>query len=440
MKSTTCLLIYLAGIIAAILPCPSFSLYDAGDDVVTFTSTAEFKTEVLSSDSIWLIQFYSPHDEYCRSYATAYKHIATVLKGIMKVAAIDMKTEGPLKSIASDYKVSDIPTILMFADDKMKPTKYEGDRDPQSLINAILQLMMDTLQNRATPFQGQFQEQSTGKSSAEAVTLTSATMGQVYDSKEVWLVAFIAPWCGHCKKLLPEWHTAAGKLQGSGANLAIVDATADESLAAQYQIQGFPTIKVFPGGDKSGPGDAQEYMGGREEAQIVGYALEEVDRTGVPKELVEMTSLSVLKENCDQANKICILAALPHILETMAEGRRKYIDLLQTVNKSFRTSPVDFLWFEGSSQLKLEEALQMTFGFPAVVALSMHKNVYSVMHGSFTEKSISKFITSIVSGRASVIKLDAFPKVETVEPWNGEDGVPFEEEPLDDIMGWDDEM
>lgn len=434
--------LFLTLLIAVVLPPPSLSVYDAGDsDIKTFKSTSDFTSQVLDSDSIWLVQFYAPWCGHCKNFAPIYKQIAYVFKGIVNVAAIDAATEGPLQSIAAKYKVEGFPTIYIFANDKTKPKKYTGNRDSEAMINYVLQEIVQTLQSRSgAPSEDESSSGGGGGTSvSEVINLTTSTFSQIYDSKDVWLVAFIAPWCGHCKALKPEWQSAAKKLKGSGAKLAVVDATAEESLAQQFQIQGFPTIKVFKGGDKSGPKDAMDYQGDRKAPHIVQYALQEVDRSGVPKEIVEMTSLDVLKENCDEANKICILAALPHILDSMAAGRRKYFETLQTVQKKFRTHPIDFLWFEGSSQLKLEEALQLTFGYPAVVAVSMDKQVYGVMHGSFTERSITMFITSILSGKVGTVKLGTFPKVETVEPWDGEDGVPFEEEPLDDIMGWDEE-
>lgn len=46
----------------------------------------------------------------------------------------------------------------------------------------------------------------------------------VLQSKDIWLVEFYAPWCGHCKQLEPEWNEAATKLKGS-VKLGKVDAT-----------------------------------------------------------------------------------------------------------------------------------------------------------------------------------------------------------------------
>lgn len=72
------------------------------------------------------------------------------------------------------------------------------------------------------------------------------------------LVKFYAPWCGHCKKLAPEYEKAAAELKAKGVTLAKVDATEEKAIAARFDIKGYPTLLWFAEG-----GDAQEYDGGR---------------------------------------------------------------------------------------------------------------------------------------------------------------------------------
>jgi len=51
----------------------------------------------------------------------------------------------------------------------------------------------------------------------------------VYNSDDFWLVEFYAPWCGHCKKLLPEFEKASKALKGK-AKLGKVDCTVEKAL------------------------------------------------------------------------------------------------------------------------------------------------------------------------------------------------------------------
>jgi protein disulfide-isomerase A6 len=248
-----------------------------------------------------------------------------------------------------------------------------------------------------------------------------------------------APWCGHCKALVSDWEEAAKRLDGEGAFLGWVDATAEEQLAGMYKVQGYPTIKLFPGGSKT-YSDAKDYQGGRTAADIVQTVLAEVDRSGIPKPIPELVSYDALRENCAGHNHICVIAALPHILDSGSDGRKAYQETFAKVAKTFRGSAFSFLWFEGTAQPDLEQNLEMTFGFPAVAAFSMDKEAFVVMKTSYNEKNVAAFLHGVTSGRQRIAKISSMPKVETTEPWDGLDAAAIEEEmPLCEIMGTCDE-
>ena len=76
----------------------------------------------------------------------------------------------------------------------------------------------------------------------------------VMDPTKDVLVEFYAPWCGHCKKLAPIYDELAQKLaHNKNLIIAKMDSTANET--DKVTIQGFPTIKFWPAGNKSAPKD-----------------------------------------------------------------------------------------------------------------------------------------------------------------------------------------
>lgn len=105
------------------------------------------------------------------------------------------------------------------------------------------------------------------------LVLTGGNFSETVKANDKLVVEFYAPWCGHCKKLAPEYEKAAETLKEEGIVLANVDATLDENkeLAAKYGVRGFPTLKMFRGDEES----SSEYQGPREAPGIVTYCKSE---------------------------------------------------------------------------------------------------------------------------------------------------------------------
>ena len=101
--------------------------------------------------------------------------------------------------------------------------------------------------------------------SPEVLRLDADSFEPSIASRPFVAVAFVAPWCAHCKRLEPEWRAAASKLAARGRNIALatLDTTAGDAnaaLAARHDVRGFPSIRIFRDGDPSG---AEEYKGPR---------------------------------------------------------------------------------------------------------------------------------------------------------------------------------
>ncbi|KAM0754175.1 thioredoxin-domain-containing protein [Meredithblackwellia eburnea MCA 4105] len=95
------------------------------------------------------------------------------------------------------------------------------------------------------------------------------------------LVAFFAPWCGHCKNLEGTWTKIAGAFEGDDrCKVAHLDADASENkaLAGKYGVSGFPTIKFIPSGGKP----AQDYNGARSEEAFIEYLNEKCGTSKLP--------------------------------------------------------------------------------------------------------------------------------------------------------------
>jgi len=73
-------------------------------------------------------------------------------------------------------------------------------------------------------------------------------------ANETSIVAFVAPWCGHCQRMVPEYSKVALGLHPLIPAYAVdCDAEKNKRLCGEQGVQGFPTIKLFPRGSALPP-------------------------------------------------------------------------------------------------------------------------------------------------------------------------------------------
>merc|ERR1719242_2353400 len=180
------------------------------------------------------------------------------------------------------------------------------------------------------------------------VTITNDNCQEIiYGNNQPLVVEFYAPWCGHCKQLAPEFAKAATHLKGMVIFGAVnCDEDANRPLCGQFQVQGFPTIKVFPYGkerkQKNGPKDFQ----GQRTAQALERAA---------SDSLLAVKVPVMKESGDLQTFMDDETSLARVL--LVSSKKKAPTLLRALSAAFDTMFSFGLVTEGSAvaeELKVE--------------------------------------------------------------------------------------
>lgn len=113
----------------------------------------------------------------------------------------------------------------------------------------------------------------------QAVELTEANFEASLAGKSS-LVMFKAPWCGHCKKMTPDFDQVASEVNSDSTQLAFVDCTVHKDLCTKHGVTGYPTLKVFDA--ETGTDEGKAYSGGRDQQSLRDYAAEHLKPSCTP--------------------------------------------------------------------------------------------------------------------------------------------------------------
>ncbi|KAM6900800.1 protein disulfide-isomerase A4 [Xenentodon cancila] len=228
---------------------------------VLVLTDGNFGTFMEGKDTV-LVEFYAPWCGHCKQFAPEYEKIAQTLKENdppIPVAKVDATVATEL---ASRFDVSGYPTIKILKNGE--PVDYDGARTEKAIVERVKEV-----------------SQPDWKPPPEAtLVLTKDNFDDTVNNADIILVEFYAPWCGHCKRLAPEYEKAAKELsqRSPPIPLAKVDATVEPEIASRFGVSGYPTLKIFR------KGKAFDYNGPREKHGIVDYMGEQA---GPPSKQVQ---------------------------------------------------------------------------------------------------------------------------------------------------------
>ncbi|KAH4077328.1 protein disulfide-isomerase [Parastagonospora nodorum] len=198
-------------------------------------------------------------------FAKQLKPLALKHKGAVNFATIDAKSFGQ-HAANLNLKAGTWPAFAIQRTDKNE--KFPYDQDKKITEKDIGTFVEDFLAGKVEP---SIKSEPIPESNDGPVSVIVAKNYQdiVIDNDKDVLVEFYAPWCGHCKALAPKYEEL-GELYSSDefkklVTVAKVDATAND---VPDEIQGFPTIKLFPAGKKDSPVD---YSGSRTIEDLVQF-------------------------------------------------------------------------------------------------------------------------------------------------------------------------
>lgn len=215
-----------------------------------------------------LAYIFAETPEERKTLSDLLKPIAEAQRGVVNFATIDAKQFGAHANNLN-LKPEKFPAFAI--QETVKNQKFPYDQDKEITLEAIKSFVEDFAAGKIEPSIKSEPIPETQEGPVTVVVAKNYNDIVLDDTKDV-LIEFYAPWCGHCKALAPKYDELAGLYAKSEHKdqivIAKVDATAND---VPDEIQGFPTIKLYPAGAKSEP---VTYSGSRTVEDLIKFIAE----------------------------------------------------------------------------------------------------------------------------------------------------------------------
>jgi len=182
-------------------------------------------------DGVWFVKFFAPWCGHCKKLAPTWDELSDKSTDV-KIAHVDCTQH---QAVCQDHGVRGYPTLLLFKNGG-EGEKYQGQRDLSAFTSWLAKQT-----GAAAPAEEKKPVATEQDADSNVVVLGTDNFASEVEGKN-YFVKFYAPWCGHCKKMIPTWEELAGN---EDINVAKVDCTIHKELATEHEIRGFPTIFLF---------------------------------------------------------------------------------------------------------------------------------------------------------------------------------------------------
>jgi protein disulfide-isomerase A6 len=234
----------------AILLCISYVV--AEGNVVDLTPE-NFDT-VLDGSKHVFVKFFAPWCGHCKKLAPDWAQLGDAFAGSKDVVIAKVDADAH-KELGNKYDVHGYPTLKWFPKGSTTPEEYEGGRSLEELAGFVTE--KSGVKSKIK------------KAVSSVIELTSQNFDKVVkDTNKHVLVEFYASWCGHCKRLAPDYEIVGAAFANEpNVIIANIDADIHKDVGSRYEIQGFPTLKWFPKDNKEG----EKYEGGRDPDSFIEF-------------------------------------------------------------------------------------------------------------------------------------------------------------------------